>query len=115
MAVHNGDIFVIYTCSALNPVVYKLDQTNKVWTEMETLEGLTLFASFLSSHARMDLNGMMRKNVYFSKVRYYGKRCVSYSLDCGRYYPRKQCYDWGEQDPYESIWIEAPKDLSTFL
>lgn len=115
IAEHNGDIFAIYTCSALIPVVYKLDQTNKVWTEMETLEGSTLFASFLSSQARMDLNGMMRNNVYFSKVRYYGKRCVSYSLDSGRYHPRNQCYDWGEQDPYESIWIEAPEDLSTFL
>ncbi|CAI9762142.1 unnamed protein product [Fraxinus pennsylvanica] len=57
IAEHNGEIFVIYTCSDLNPVVYKLDQTNKVWTDMETLEGSTLFASILSSQARMDLNG----------------------------------------------------------
>jgi hypothetical protein len=114
MAEHNGDIFVIYICSALNPVVYKLDQTNKEWTEMETSEGTTLFASFLSSQARMGLNGMMKNNVYFPKVLYYGKRCVYYSLESGRYHPR-QCYDWAEQDPYESIWIDAPEDQSAFL
>ncbi|XP_075474799.1 LOW QUALITY PROTEIN: F-box/kelch-repeat protein At1g57790-like [Primulina tabacum] len=115
MAEHNGDIFAIYTCSAVNPVIYKLDQANKEWVEMETLGGMTLFANFLSSHARIDLLGSLRNNVYFSKVRFYGKRCVSYSLDKGRYYPRKQCYDWGEQDPFESIWIEPPEDISTFL
>ncbi|XP_051150615.1 F-box/kelch-repeat protein At1g57790-like [Andrographis paniculata] len=115
MTEHNGDIFVIYTCSAVNPVVYKLDQTSKVWVEMESLCGMTLFANLLTSHARTDLLGMMRNNVYFSKVRFYGKRCVLYSLDNGRYYPRKQLYDWGEQDPFESVWIEAPDDLSVFL
>ncbi|KAL7137360.1 hypothetical protein ABFS83_10G086100 [Erythranthe nasuta] len=115
MAEHDGDIFVIYTCSAVNPVIYKLDQAKKVWVEVENLGGMTLFANFLSSCARMDLLGTMRNNVYFSKVRFYGKRCVSYSLENGRYYPRKQCYDWGEQDPFESVWIEPPEDLSTFL
>lgn len=115
MTEHDGDIFVIYTCSAVNPVIYKLDQTNRVWMEMESLGGMTLFANFLSSLARTDLLGTMRNNVYFSKVRFYGKRCVSYSLDNGRYYPRKQCYDWGEQDPFESVWIEPPEDLSIFL
>ncbi|CAA2966540.1 F-box kelch-repeat At1g57790-like [Olea europaea subsp. europaea] len=115
MAEHNGDIFVIYTCSVVNPVTYKLDQVNKVWVEMESLGGMTLFANFLSSYAKTDLLGMMRNNIFFSKVRFYGKRCVSYSLASGRYYPRKQCYDWGEQDPFESIWIDPPEELSIFL
>ncbi|PWA37911.1 F-box domain, cyclin-like protein [Artemisia annua] len=114
MAEHNGDIFVIYTCYSENPIIYKLDQVNKEWVEMEDLEDVTLFASFLSSHARTDLLGMMRNSVYFSKVRFYGKRCISYSLDRQRYYPRKQCHDWGEQDPFESIWVEPPEDLSNF-
>ncbi|KAL3617891.1 hypothetical protein CASFOL_038212 [Castilleja foliolosa] len=115
MAENDGDIFVIYTCSAVNPVIYKLNQTNKAWVEIENLGGMTLFANFLSSQARLDLLGTMRNNVYFSKVRFYGKRCVSYSLDNGRYYPRKQCYDWGEQDPFESVWVEPPEDDSVFL
>lgn len=115
MAEYKGDIYVIYTCYNENPIVYKLDQTNKVWDQMRNLEGLTLFASFLSSHAREDLLGMMRNSVYFSKVRFYGKCCISYSLDNRRYFPRKQCHDWGEQDPFESIWIEPPEDFSTFI
>nr|GEV65004.1 hypothetical protein [Tanacetum cinerariifolium]GEV79337.1 hypothetical protein [Tanacetum cinerariifolium] len=114
MAEHKGDIYVIYTCYSENPIIYKLDQTNKEWIEMETLEGVTLFASFMSSHARTDLLGVMRNSVYFSKVRFYGKRCISYSLVHHRYYPRKQCHDWGEQDPFESIWVEPPEDASTF-
>ncbi|CAN4121346.1 unnamed protein product [Withania somnifera] len=114
MAEHNGDIYVIYTCSTANPVIYKLDQVNKIWVEMQTLGGLTLFASFLSSQARTDILGVMRNSIYFSKVRFYGRRCISFSVDRDRYYPRKQCYDWGEQDPFESIWIDAPEDLSVF-
>ncbi|CAH9071651.1 unnamed protein product [Cuscuta epithymum] len=115
MAEHNGDIYVIYTCSSANPVIYKLDQANRVWVGVQTLSGLTLFASFLSSQARTDVLGLMRNSIYFSKVRFYGRRCISYSLDHDRYYPRKQCYDWGEQDPFESIWIEPPEDLSAFV
>ncbi|XP_047316579.1 F-box/kelch-repeat protein At1g57790 isoform X2 [Impatiens glandulifera] len=115
MAEHNGDIYVMYTCCNENPIVFKLDQMNKVWEEMKSLGGLTLFASFLSSHAKADLHGSMRNSVYFSKVRFYGKRCISYSLSDIRYYPRKHGHDWGEQDPFESIWVEPPKDLSIFM
>ncbi|KAK9289864.1 hypothetical protein L1049_008025 [Liquidambar formosana] len=113
MAEHKGEILVIYTCCNENPIIFKLDQANMVWEEMKTLDGVTLFASFLSSHSRTDLPGLMRNSVYFSKVRFYGKRCISYSLDDCRYYPRKQCHDWGEQDPFESIWIEPSQDIST--
>jgi len=48
------------------------------------------------------------------KVRFYGKRCISFSLGGYRYYPPKQWHDWGEQDPFENIWIEPPKDFSGF-
>lgn len=113
MTEYKGDILVIYTCENENPIVYKLDRTN--WTKMTTLGGVTLFASFLTSHASTDLLGVMRNSVYFTKVRFYGKRCISYSLDHGRYYPRKECHDWGEQDPFESIWIEPPEDFKDFV
>ncbi|XP_057488737.1 F-box/kelch-repeat protein At1g57790-like isoform X2 [Actinidia eriantha] len=115
MVEHKGDIFVIYTCCSERPIVFKLDQSNKVWAEMKTLNGVTLFVSFLSSQARIDLLGMMRNSIYFSKVRFYGKRCLSYSLNECRYYPRKQCHDWGVQDPFERVWIEPPEDLSTLM
>ncbi|CAI9287816.1 unnamed protein product [Lactuca saligna] len=38
MAEHKGDIFVIYTCYSENPIIYKLDQGNKEWIEMKSLE-----------------------------------------------------------------------------
>lgn len=112
---HNREILVMYTCYSAYPIIFKLDQENMVWEEVTTLDGITLFASFLSSHSRTDLPGTMRNSVYFSKVRFYGKRCISYSLKDCRYYPRKQFHDWGEQDPFESIWIDPPQDLSVFL
>ncbi|KAF2289723.1 hypothetical protein GH714_038214 [Hevea brasiliensis] len=115
MSEHNGDILVIYTCCNGNPIIFKLNQSQMMWKEMKTLDGVTLFASFLSSHSRTDLPGIMRNSIYFSKVRFFGKRCISYSLDDCRYYPRKQCHDWGEQDPFENIWIEPPEDLSISL
>ncbi|XP_020236903.1 F-box/kelch-repeat protein At1g57790 [Cajanus cajan] len=114
MIEHEGDIIVIYTCSSENPIIFKLDKMLMEWEEMTTLDGVTLFASFLSSHSRTDLPGIMRNSVYFSKVRFYGKRCISFSLDDYRYYPRKQCHDWGEQDPFENIWVEPPKDFAGF-
>ncbi|KAG4163785.1 hypothetical protein ERO13_D01G195200v2 [Gossypium hirsutum] len=112
MAEHDGDILVIYTCNTETPIIFKLDHSEMVWEEMQTLNGVTLFASFLSSHSRTELPGAMRNVVYFSKVRFFGKRCISYSVDDRRYYPRKECHDWGEQDPFENIWIEPPRDAS---
>lgn len=114
MLEHKGELFVIYTCSTENPIVFKLDQNKLVWEEMKTLDGMTIFASFLSSHGRTDLPGKMRNNIFFAKVRFYGKRCISYSLDDCRYYPRKQYHDWGEQDPFESIWVVPPENFSAF-
>ncbi|CAI9097721.1 OLC1v1034197C1 [Oldenlandia corymbosa var. corymbosa] len=114
MAEHNGEIFVVYTSSEVNPVIYRLDQGIQGWVQMKTLGGLSIFASFLASHARTDLLGTMRNRVYFTKVRYYGRRCISYSLDNRRYYPKKQCYDWGKDNPFGSIWIDPPEDLSCF-
>lgn len=114
MAEHDGDLLVIYTCSSENPIVFKLDQTNMVWEEKQSLGGVTLFVSFLSSHSRTDLLGIQRNSVYFSKVRFFGRRCILYSLNDSRYYPRKQCYDWGEQSPFENIWVEPPKDFLSF-
>ncbi|KAL5545828.1 hypothetical protein UlMin_005515 [Ulmus minor] len=114
MAEHNGGLLVIYTCSTDNPIVFKLDQNNMIWEEMHTLDGMTLFASFLTSHSRIDLPGTLRNRVYFSKVRFYGRRCISYSLKDCRYYPRKQFHDWGEQNPFENIWIDPPQDFESF-
>lgn len=114
MTEHKGEILVTYTCSSENPIMFKLDRMNMVWEEMKTLDGVILFASFLSSHSRTDLSGLMRNSVYFPKVRFYGKRCISYSFDHCRYYPRKQFHDWEDQDPFENIWIEPPQDFSSF-
>ncbi|XP_038702032.1 F-box/kelch-repeat protein At1g57790-like [Tripterygium wilfordii] len=115
LAEYEGGLLVIYTCGTANPIIFKLDVTKMFWQEMETLDGLTLFASFLSSHSRTDLTGTMRNSVYFPKVRFFGRRCISYSFDDHRYYPRKQFHDWGKQDPFGNIWIDPPQDPSTFF
>ncbi|GKV31821.1 hypothetical protein SLEP1_g40484 [Rubroshorea leprosula] len=115
MTEHNGEILVIYTCVSDNPLIFKLVKSETAWEEMKTLNGVTLFSGFLASHAMEDLPGNMRNNIYFSKVRFFGKRCISYSLDDKRYYPSKQCHDWGEQDPFETIWIEQTQDALSFL
>ncbi|WJX84830.1 hypothetical protein P8452_67358 [Trifolium repens] len=112
MTEHEGNIFLVNVCCGDNPVVFKLDQTQKEWKEVTTLDGVTLFASFMSSHSRTYVTGLMRNSVYFSKVRFYGKRCISFSLDDHRYYPNKQCRDWVEWDAFENIWIEPPKDFA---
>ncbi|KAK7244889.1 hypothetical protein RIF29_39718 [Crotalaria pallida] len=115
MAEHEGDILVIYTCSSENPIIFKLDRRLMDWKEMKTLDGVTVFASYWSSHSGTCLSGIMSNSVYFSKVRFFGKHCISYSLDDYRYYPCKQCHDRGEQDPFDNIWIEPPKDFSAHM
>ncbi|KAM5559453.1 F-box/kelch-repeat protein [Rosa sericea] len=114
MTEKDGDILVIYTCSTENPIAFKLDQRNMVWEELKTLDGATVFASFLTTHANIDLPAIKRNSIYFSKVRFYGRQCISYSLVDGRYHPRNECHDWGEQDPFKTIWIEPPEDFSGF-
>ncbi|KAI9090603.1 hypothetical protein K1719_028456 [Acacia pycnantha] len=115
MAEHEGGIVVIHTCSSQKPVIFKLDQIEMEWKKMDTLEGATVFASLSSSLSRTDLPGIMTNSVYFSKVRFHGKRCISYSLDHCRYYPCKQCHDWGERELFENVWIEPPKNFSAFV
>ncbi|CAN0879496.1 F-box/kelch-repeat protein At1g57790 [Linum grandiflorum] len=115
MVVSGGEIVVVCTCTGQNPNVFRLDEEKMVWEEITSLNGLALFVSSLSSHSRTDLNGNMRNNVFFPKVRFFGRRCTCYSMDDGRYYPCKQPYDWGQLDPFARIWIDAPGDLSSFL
>lgn len=115
LADHNGKLLVVYTCCTYNPVIFKLDRSTLEWESVQSLDDVTLFAGYLSTHSRTDLPGEMRNSIFFSKVRFFGKRCVSYSLRQQRYFPRKQCHDWGEQEQFESVWIDQPKDLSSFF
>ncbi|KAF8101640.1 hypothetical protein N665_0202s0003 [Sinapis alba] len=57
----------------------------------------------------------MRNSVYFPKLRFHCKCCVSYSFDEERYYPRKQ---WQEQEdlcPLENLWIRPPKTALDYM
>ncbi|CAI0474220.1 unnamed protein product, partial [Linum tenue] len=66
MTEHHDDVLVIYSGCSQNPIIFRLDQPNIIWEKMSTVNGLTLFASFLSSHSRIHLPGIMRNSVYFS-------------------------------------------------
>ncbi|RHN48689.1 hypothetical protein MtrunA17_Chr7g0266431 [Medicago truncatula] len=112
MIEHKGNIFVVHICCGEDPIIFKLDLTLMEWKEVRTLDGVTLFAGFLSSHSRTYVTGIMRNRVYFPKVRFYGKRCISFSLDDHRYYPTKQCRDLVEPNAFENLWIEPPKDFA---
>jgi len=53
MTEHRGEIILIYRCSgSAKPIMFKLDRRNMVWEEMKSLNGITVFGSFLSSHSR---------------------------------------------------------------
>ncbi|KAL6133618.1 hypothetical protein ACLB2K_065852 [Fragaria x ananassa] len=114
MTEKDGDILVVYTCSTENPIAFKLDQGNMVWEEIKNLDGVTVFASFLTTYANTNLPAIKRNSIYFSKICYYGRQCISYSLEDGRYHPRNECHDWGEQDPFKTIWIDPPEGFARF-
>ncbi|KZV48958.1 F-box/kelch-repeat protein-like, partial [Dorcoceras hygrometricum] len=112
MAEHGGDIYLVNSSSHDDPLIFKLDETTMAWIRIETLGNMSLFVSFFSCHAVTDLLGTMGNSVYFPKVLYYGKRCVQYSLDKERFFPRKKLNDWEQNDTFDRIWIDAPEDLS---
>jgi hypothetical protein len=113
MTEHRGEIILIYRCSgSAKPIMFKLDRRNMVWEEMKSLNGITVFGSFLSSHSRTDVRGLMRNSVYFPNVRFGGKSCMSYRFDNCRYYPGKK-RDLGGLYP-QNIWIEPPQDFTSF-
>ncbi|CAH2071420.1 unnamed protein product [Thlaspi arvense] len=98
------------------PVVYKLPLESYKWKQINsaTLDGLTIFTSLYSSEVRVNLP-WMRNSVYFPRLRFNCKRCVSYSFDEERYYPRKQ---WQEQEdlcPLENLWIRPPKNALGYM
>lgn len=115
MTEHGGNIFVIHMLCPEGPIISKLDQTLMEWKEVRTLDGVTVFASSLSSPSRTYITEIMRNSVYFSKVRIYGKRCISFSLDEHRYYPNRQCHDWIEPEAFENVWIEPPKEFAGWM
>lgn len=114
LAVRKGVFFKMITCGGEKPIVYKLDYLD--WEEINstTIDGLTIFASLYSAEMRLNLP-WMRNSVYFPRLRFNVKRCVSYSFDEERYYPRKQ---WQEQEdlcPLENLWIRPPKKASDYM
>ncbi|MBA0746835.1 hypothetical protein Gogos_009318, partial [Gossypium gossypioides] len=62
MTEHNGDLLVVYTSQNKNPMIYKLYRSELAWKEMESLRGVTIFSSFLSSLSGANLPGIMRNN-----------------------------------------------------
>ncbi|XP_050379545.1 LOW QUALITY PROTEIN: F-box/kelch-repeat protein At1g57790-like [Argentina anserina] len=108
----HGSILVIYTCSTENPIAFKLDEKNMVWEQLGNLDGATVFASFLTTLTNVNLPAIKRNSIYFSKIRFYGRHCISYSLEDGRCHPRNEYHDWGELEPYETIWIEPPESFA---
>ncbi|CAN8308341.1 unnamed protein product [Cochlearia groenlandica] len=116
LAVRNGIFFKMFTCGGEKPIVYKLDYESRKWEEVnsKTLDGLTIFMSLYSFEMRVNLP-WMRNSVYFPRLRFSSKRCVSYSFDEERYYPRKQ---WQEQEdlcPLENLWIRPPKKAYSYM
>lgn len=114
LAVRKGEFFKMFTCGGEKPIVYKLDSVSWEEVNSSTLDGLTIFVSLYSSETRMNLP-WMRNSVYFPRLRFSSKRCVSYSFDEGRYYPRKQ---WQEQEdlcPVENLWIRPPKKALNYV
>lgn len=114
LAVRNGVFFKMFTCGGEKPIVYKKESVS--WEEINstTLDGLTFFTSLYSSEMRVNLP-WMRNSVYFPRLRFSCKRCVSYSFDEERYYPRKQ---WQEQEdlcPLENLWIRPPKKALDYM
>ncbi|GFP99023.1 F-box/kelch-repeat protein at1g57790 [Phtheirospermum japonicum] len=119
MAEHDGEIYVVCCSAAANPVIYRLDRVNKTWTEMMSLGRMAIFANARSSLSGTDLVGRMAGKmagcVVFSKVLLHGRQCVMYSPRRGRYYPANRFHNWNEEEPFDSVWIDAPDDASIFL
>lgn len=115
MTEYNGDIFIIYTSFKENPTLHKLDEANRLWKEIKTVDGGTFFVSCSTCHFGVNFLGLRRNSIYFPKFRFYGKRCIFYSLDDHRYYPRKQCPEWKEEDTLGSIWINTPEVFAGFV
>ncbi|CAH2071416.1 unnamed protein product [Thlaspi arvense] len=116
LAARKGVLFKMFTCGGEKPVVYKLPLESYKWKQINsaTLDGLTIFTSLYSSEVRVNLP-WMRNSVYFPRLRFNCKRCVSYSFDEERYYPRKQ---WQEQEdlcPLENLWIRPPKNALGYM
>lgn len=106
----------MFTCGGEKPIVYTLKLDSVRWEEINstTLDGLTFFTSLYSSEMRVNLP-WMRNSVYFPRLRFSCKQCVSYSFDEERYYPRKQ---WEEQEdlcPLENLWIRPPKKALDYI
>ncbi|RVW48062.1 F-box/kelch-repeat protein [Vitis vinifera] len=55
MLEHQGELFVIYTCSTENPIVFKLDRNKLVWEEMKTLDDTIHVSSIMTGENKIPL------------------------------------------------------------
>ncbi|CAA7018622.1 unnamed protein product [Microthlaspi erraticum] len=111
LAEKNGELFLMFTSRGKKLTVYKLVSSR--WEEMSstTLDGLTVFFSFYNAELRTNLP-WIRNNVYFSKLGYDLKHCVSYSFDESM---RPHEYCWLKLCPSRSLWINPPKNVLDYL
>ncbi|XP_043688890.1 F-box/kelch-repeat protein At1g57790-like isoform X2 [Telopea speciosissima] len=102
-----GKLLLVSVSYPDKPFIFKLDLTNMKWVEMDSLNGVTVFVSSLSSLSVTDVPSVSRNSVYFSKQRYRGKSSYLYSLEDCLYHPAKQWHE-ARKIP-KAAWIEPPK------
>ncbi|KAF8045267.1 hypothetical protein N665_5304s0001 [Sinapis alba] len=116
MVGYKGDVFLICTFGNAEPLVFKLDLKRGAWEKKENIGSLTSFVSISSCESRTYVHeGMLRNSIYFPKLCDNENRCVTYSFDEGRYYPREHNVNWGKQRSSENIWIEPPENAMELI
>ncbi|XP_042496540.1 F-box/kelch-repeat protein At1g57790-like isoform X1 [Macadamia integrifolia] len=102
-----GKLLLVCISYPENPIVFRLDLTKMKWVEMDSLNGVTVFVSSLSSVSATDVPNVSRNSIYFSKNRFRGKSSYFYSLDDCKYHPAKQ---WHEARKIPKAgWVQPPK------
>ncbi|RID47280.1 hypothetical protein BRARA_I03884 [Brassica rapa] len=103
MTQHQGEIFLIYMFSHMNPTVLRLDSTSCEWTERKTLGELTIYASGLCSETRAEQKqpSGVRNCLCLSVFHGFKRSCIYYEVDEESVVSLK----WKKSDPYANIWI----------
>ncbi|CAH8360387.1 unnamed protein product [Eruca vesicaria subsp. sativa] len=104
MTQHQGEIFLIYMYSHMNPTVLRLDSTSCEWTERKTLGGLTIYASALCSEVRAEQKqpSGIENCLCLSVFHGFKRTCVYYKVDEEE---SVVSLKWKKSDPYANIWI----------
>jgi hypothetical protein len=97
-----GELVSVFVCNANEPPrVFKLNEEEMVWTEVQDIGGSTLFLDYRASYSVVSPEAGHGNKIYFPRYSEDGKQAAFYDMDTKVYHPSF----YGLKQPLQCVWV----------